>query len=116
MITEEWIAKHRAMFEDVPSNPYITPDCVRIKPGDWYWAQRNGPPRILQCSHANDDIGCYHSVQSAYSYDYNEYYAAKPGVDLQTIQQASEVLTQAMQDWRPTYDWRQQMRINGITS
>ena len=69
-------------------------------------AQRNGPPRILQCLRVNDDLGCYHPSQTAYSYDYNECYAAKPGVDLRMIQQASEVLTKAMQDWRPTYDWR----------
>lgn len=97
MVTD--LIKYRSMFESNPSNPYVFENCVPIKPGDWYWAKRNGPPRILTCLLVNEDIGCYHAVQSAYPYDFNECFALKKGVDIQEVIKASDVLSTAMEKW-----------------
>lgn len=63
----------RKMFEDCSGHFTYGEKAVEIIPGDWYWAKRNGPARILKCRSVNDN-GWVCSITASYPYDISECY------------------------------------------
>lgn len=57
-------------FDDRPAN--FATESVRktgLKPGERYWAKRNGAGRVLTCRVHDTDNGWVHPVETAYSFD-----------------------------------------------
>ena len=60
---------------------------AEIKPGDWYLAQRNGPPQVLKCNHVNDRGWIVPSAETpGYSFEIAECTAFKKSVPAETMQ------------------------------
>ena len=76
----------RGLFEDFSGSWLCGEEAVHIKPGDWYWAQRNRPPRILQCRANNDEHGWLVATTSAYPYNTAECFRLKADVPVDYVE------------------------------
>lgn len=75
---------------------------TEIKPGDWYIAQRNGPPQILKCQSVNQEIGCIFPTQETpgYAFDIHECRAFKKFVHEETMTAFASQSRKEVLDWR----------------
>jgi hypothetical protein len=49
----------------------------RPEPGEFYIAGRNTGPKLLTCAEVDEDLGCIHAEEDAYSFDLHECYRLK---------------------------------------
>ena len=73
------------LFDNDTSHAWTGTPPAEINPGDWYWAKRNGPPRILKCKSVNREQGWVVPEPEAYWYNTNECFRLKEGVDLEKV-------------------------------
>ena len=89
----------RALFEEFSGSALCGEQAIHIAPGDWYWAQRNGPPRILQCRRNNKQEGWIIATVNAYPYDTGECFRLKKGVDIKEIKMAAAQADFEFAEW-----------------
>lgn len=89
----------RSLFEEFSGSWMCGESAVHIQSGDWYWAQRNGPPRILQCRANNHEQGCIVATTNAYPYDTAECYRLKAGVPLDRVEALAAIAEREFGAW-----------------
>lgn len=89
----------RALFEECSGSWMCGEDAVEIQPGDWYWAQRNGPPRILRCKANNQEHGWISATTSAYLYNTAECFRIKAGIPFLEVARLAEKHEEDFRVW-----------------
>lgn len=89
----------RGLFEESSGSWLCGEEAVHIKPGDWYWAQRNGPPRILQCRTNNEEQGWIVATTSAYPYNTAECFRLKADVPVDRVEALAAIAEREFVAW-----------------
>jgi hypothetical protein len=80
---------------------------TEIKPGDWYIAQRNGPPQVLKCQMVNEKFGWIIPLPetSGYSFDKHECRAFKKSVPEVTMRAIYYQTFREFFQWQESTKW-----------
>lgn len=89
----------RSLFEEFSGSWMSGERAVHIQSGDWYWAQRNGPPRILQCRANNEEQGWIVATTSAYPYNTAECFRLKADVPVERVEALAAIAEREFVAW-----------------